>query len=95
MSLRNPGPKGVGRALFEAALARVDATREVRWVRLSVTVSNTTALRLYESLGFTRYGEEPESLFVGGKYYAEHHLVQLLRVAPSDYRGVTSFRWLS
>ncbi|HWA11356.1 MAG TPA: GNAT family N-acetyltransferase [Opitutaceae bacterium] len=67
--------RGIGLALFRAALARVEALRGLRWVRLSVTTSNRAALRLYRKLGFVRYAKEPESLFVNGRYYPEYHLV--------------------
>lgn len=68
--------RGIGRQIMIAALARIDATPGLRWVRLSVTAGNTAALKLYESSGFVRYGEEPEALLVDGVYYATHYLVR-------------------
>jgi ribosomal protein S18 acetylase RimI-like enzyme len=79
--------QGVGRALFQAAMARVDSMPRLRWVRLSVTVSNAIASRLYEQFGFSRYGEEPESLFVGGRYYAEYHMVRRVHNAQQGASG--------
>lgn len=66
--------KGVGRILIEALLAELDSLPDLRWVRLSVTVGNDAAQRLYESLGFSVYGEEPEVLLVDGVYYGERHM---------------------
>lgn len=68
--------QGVGRDLLEALLAEVDSLPGLRWVRLSVTVGNDPAQRLYESLGFSIYGEEPEVLLIDGIAYAERHLVR-------------------
>jgi len=70
--------RGVGRQLMVAMLKRTDALAGLRSVRLSVTDGNTAAEQLYESLGFERYGSEPEVLLVNGRYYGEHHLVRAI-----------------
>src|SRR5262245_378212 len=53
--------KGVGRQLMEAILNHARQINGLRHVTLSVVTTNTTALRLYESFGFTIWGTELES----------------------------------
>jgi ribosomal protein S18 acetylase RimI-like enzyme len=56
---------GLARRLVEAIID--DARRaQLRLVQLSVTVGNDTARRLYESLGFRRYGIERRALLING-----------------------------
>lgn len=74
--------QGAGRALVEEALARIDALPGLRSVRLSVVTSNQVALRLYEKLGFIRYGEEAEALCVNGEFHAEFHMVRRTTKEP-------------
>jgi RimJ/RimL family protein N-acetyltransferase len=78
--------KGIGRALLEEALARVDSLPGLRSVRLSVVTSNPAALRLYEALGFVRYGEEDEALCVDGIFHAEFHLIRQTKKKPDEER---------
>lgn len=54
--------RGLGRALLYSALRLLGAEAEVRLVTLSVSSGNTGAIRLYESLGFRRYGQLPGAL---------------------------------
>ena len=68
--------RGVGRALVEEALRRIDALPGLRSVRLAVVTSNEGALRLYEKLGFIRYGEEHEALCVDGVFHSQYHMVR-------------------
>lgn len=75
--------QGVGRDLLKTLLAEVDSQPGLRWVRLGVTVGNAAAQRLYESLGFTVYGEEPEVLLIDGVAYGERHLVRRISL-PND-----------
>jgi ribosomal protein S18 acetylase RimI-like enzyme len=76
--------KGVGRALFEDALRRIDETPGLRSVRLSVVTSNKSALRLYEKLGFIRFGEEHEALYVDGAFHSEYHMVRKTKNEPDQ-----------
>ena len=66
--------QGIGRQLMIDMLTRTDALDGLRAVRLGVTDGNAAAEKLYESLGFERYGSEPEVLCVDGRYYGEHYL---------------------
>ena len=48
--------RGVGRQLLERALTLLQGEPVLELVTLSVTASNTAAVRLYERCGFSRYG---------------------------------------
>lgn len=48
--------RGVGRQLLERALLLLRGEPVLELVTLSVTASNTAAVRLYEACGFIRYG---------------------------------------
>lgn len=54
--------RGIGRALLIAAIARLKATPGLAQVTLSVTSSNRSAVGLYESQGFVRYGCLPDAI---------------------------------
>ena len=60
---------GVASALVQAVLD--EAAGRVEAVRLTVTVGNDAALRLYRRQGFEEYAREPHALKVGGRYYDE------------------------
>jgi RimJ/RimL family protein N-acetyltransferase len=47
-------------------------------VHLGVGAFNQRALRLYERMGFERYGTQPRALRVNGKFIDEHHMVRYL-----------------
>ena len=66
--------RGYGRALLQAALARVRKVHGLSHVRLSVESTNEQAKSLYRSLGFESYGIEREALFVDGEYFDEELL---------------------
>lgn len=67
--------RGIGRQLLNRALDTARRMTGLQQVRLGVVEKNGPALRLYERVGFTRYGREERALFVGGKYYSELLLV--------------------
>ena len=69
--------KGLGRMLVEAVMAH--AADHVESLHLTVIATNDTAQRLYERCGFTRYGVEPRSLKVDGRYYDEALMYKRLR----------------
>ena len=60
---------GASRLLVQAV---IDAARfRVEQLHLTVVSTNTPAIRLYQSFGFTQYGLEPRSLKQNGVYYDE------------------------
>jgi ribosomal protein S18 acetylase RimI-like enzyme len=65
---------GVGFSLLTELIARASAMEGLVRIRLSVVTTNTSALQLYERLGFERYGEEPQALCIEGTFHAEYHL---------------------
>ncbi|HEY1089850.1 MAG TPA: N-acetyltransferase [Burkholderiaceae bacterium] len=48
--------RGIGRALLEQALRMLESEPVLSLVTLSVSTHNESAVRLYSSCGFTRYG---------------------------------------
>ena len=73
--------QGVARALLAEALAFVRSFPELKQVNLSVNASNAAALHLYESLGFTQFGREPDALFTNGVLHDE--ILMYLRLAKA------------
>lgn len=63
--------QGVGAALLEALLAHARSLDGVRQLRLGVSAGNAAAIRLYEAVGFTRYGVEPDALCIDGVFHDE------------------------
>lgn len=61
---------GVADALLEAC---VESARQlgVRVLKLGVTATNTSAIRLYLRRGFTVYGVDPQVIYHDGVYYDE------------------------
>lgn len=72
--------QGIGRKLMEAAIQFAASQTGVTQVQLSVSASAPGAQRLYESLGFTVWGTEPDALRVDGQSHDEHHMS--LELAP-------------
>lgn len=52
--------------------------RDVQIVKLAVTSTNESAIRLYERIGFTVYGTEPQGIFHDGEYYDEYWMSKSL-----------------
>lgn len=61
--------RGVGRALLDELLARAARIEGLRQIHLMVGSRNDPARRLYESLGFLKYGCELDALNVGGEFH--------------------------
>ncbi len=68
----------LGRALMEAALQRAAGMPDLRQVTLCVTAGSTGAVRLYESLGFVRFGLEPDALYVAPHFHDKLDMVYRL-----------------
>lgn len=61
--------RGVGRALLNALLERAAQVEGLRQIQLIVNSQNEAARKLYESLGFRRYGCEIDALNVNGVFH--------------------------
>ncbi|WP_321797998.1 GNAT family N-acetyltransferase [Burkholderia sp. BCC1988] len=70
--------RGIAQSLLDSATAHAVQAWECRQLMLCVNEINGTAERLYASQGFVRFGTEPRSLFVDGRFYDEHHMVKTL-----------------
>ncbi|KJK24070.1 acetyltransferase [Burkholderiaceae bacterium 16] len=68
----------LGRQLMAQALAVAAAMPDLRQVTLSVTAANAPAIALYESMGFRRYGVEPQALYVAPDYHDNLEMVHML-----------------
>ncbi len=69
---------GAGQALLQAAIAHARTLPGVLQVQLSVSAEAPAARRLYERLGFTRWGTEEAALCHEGRLVAEHHMALFL-----------------
>ncbi len=68
---------GLARSILDAVIAR--AEQEVDQLELYVAVSNPRANRLYQTLGFERFGVMRRSLRVGGVDYDADMMVKIFR----------------
>jgi RimJ/RimL family protein N-acetyltransferase len=62
---------GVGRHLMQAVMDYAQRRLQLRQLRLAVNAANTAALQLYQSMGFTAYGQEPDAIGINGQWYDE------------------------
>jgi ribosomal protein S18 acetylase RimI-like enzyme len=67
--------RGLARALLVEAIARARRLPDFKQLLLGVVVTQTTAKRLYESLGFTVYGREPRAVKIGNEYFVEEFML--------------------
>lgn len=70
--------RGIAQSLLDGATEHAAQAWQCRQLMLCVNETNATAERLYASQGFVRFGTEPRSLFVDGRFYDEHHMVKTL-----------------
>lgn len=68
--------KGIGKKLVQSLIERAFNISELTQVNLSTRTDNNAALKLYEQLGFERYGVEKNSSFIDGIYYDEVYMVK-------------------
>jgi len=66
--------KGIGRALMTELIKIAKQDRKLERLNLTVSTTDKTAIKLYESLGFSIFGTEPRAALVNGKGYDEHHM---------------------
>ena len=66
--------KGIGRGLVSELLRIAREDKKLKQLNLAVSTTNKSAVKLYEDLGFSVFGTEPNAAFVNGKGYDEHHM---------------------
>ena len=67
--------RGIARALLIEAINRAQRLPDLKQLLLGVVETQTTAKRLYESLGFIVYGREPDAVKIGDNYFAEEFML--------------------
>jgi len=67
--------RGIARALMQAVLAHAHTLDGVTRVHISVTEDADAAHALYQELGFTVWGTEPDAIRHGGHGVSERHMV--------------------
>jgi ribosomal protein S18 acetylase RimI-like enzyme len=65
----------IARALLTEAIDRAQRLPGLTQLLLGVMETQTTARRLYESLGFTVYGREPRAVKIGDEFFDEEFMV--------------------
>ena len=70
---------GIGRELLQGLIGECRRVEGLEMLTLTVTGGNTAAVRLYESCGFTVYGNLPRAIRLGpGQYHDKLHMVRVL-----------------
>lgn len=72
--------RGAGGALMDTFLKRAASIDGLRQVQLGVAADNKTARNLYESRGFTVFGEEAGALMINGECFTQLHMAVDLSV---------------
>ncbi len=72
---------GLGRALLVQSIQRASQDPTLEQILLHVSATQTRAVALYRSLGFTIYGTEPRALKIEADY-ADQHLMILCLPSP-------------
>jgi ribosomal protein S18 acetylase RimI-like enzyme len=67
--------QGIARALLAEAIERARRLPGLTQLLLGVMETQTTAKRLYESLGFVVYGREPRAVKIGDEFFDEEFMV--------------------
>ena len=70
---------GVGKKILEMLLQRGRALDGIHQILLSVASTQTAAVCLYRSVGFTSYGCEPRALKIGERFIDEEYMVLRVR----------------
>lgn len=65
---------GLGGEILDFALAHAKKEMKVQMVFLSVVSTNTAAIELYQSRGFTSWGIQPGAYISEGKFSHENHM---------------------
>jgi ribosomal protein S18 acetylase RimI-like enzyme len=70
--------RGMGRALMGSLIDRARTRPGLQQIILTVATEQVAAMRLYESLGFQRFGREPRALCIDGRYLDEDYLLMVV-----------------
>jgi ribosomal protein S18 acetylase RimI-like enzyme len=73
--------KGIGRGMMRKLMERGTRVNGVEQLLISVTSTQTAAIKLYRSLGFEPFGREPRALKVGGEFIDEEYMALRLEKA--------------
>lgn len=71
--------QGIGKLLIRELLERAETLGDLRQIYLTVLASNERAQRLYASMGFRGYANEPDAVRIGDQFIAESQMVRFLR----------------
>ena len=69
--------RGLGKQLLIHALEFADSQAGLSQLTLVVNATNTSAVSLYDSLGFKMFGLEPAAAIVDGALHDHVHMVRL------------------
>ena len=72
--------KGIAKAILSEVIRRARMIGGLEQILLVVAATQEKPRRLYESLGFRKYGVEPRSLKVSGEYSDDELMILYLRV---------------
>jgi RimJ/RimL family protein N-acetyltransferase len=67
--------RGMARAILSEVIRRARTIEGLEQILLVVAATQEKPRRLYESLGFRKYGVEPRSLKVGGEYVDDELMI--------------------
>jgi ribosomal protein S18 acetylase RimI-like enzyme len=70
---------GIARQLLEEIINRVKTISGIEQINLVVLTDNIKAKKLYETVGFEKYGTEQNSIKWKGQYFAEDQMVLRLK----------------
>jgi len=70
--------KGIAKKLMNEAINKARSLEGIEQIHLTVVSSNSSAIRLYSSLGFEAYGTEKRALKNGEDYFDEDFMVLFL-----------------
>jgi ribosomal protein S18 acetylase RimI-like enzyme len=70
--------KGIARHLMAQLIETAVASKEIEQLYLAVSSGNAPALKLYENLGFEKYGVDVRAMKIDGRYIDEELMVKFL-----------------
>lgn len=70
--------KGIAKKLMNEAINLAKNLEGIEQIHLTVVSQNSSAVRLYSSLGFEKYGTEKRALKIGKDYFDEDFMVLFL-----------------